>query len=152
MNPEALQAAIYSRLTNDAALNNLLSRQVRPDGSKGDGPAVYGHVPDAVDVGDKNSENFPYVVIGEDTNIDFDTDTSLGSESTVTIHQWSRFRGRSEVKKIQKAIYDALNRAELTISGRHLVDSIWEFAETTLERDGKTYHGVMRFRVTTEEQ
>jgi len=30
--------------------------------------------------------SFPYVVIGDDTSIPWDTDDSVGSESTLTIH------------------------------------------------------------------
>lgn len=93
---------------------------------------------------------FPYAVIGEDTHVPFDTDDSLGAESTVTIHVWSRYRGKNEAKEIQAAIYDALTRQELTIDGYDLITIEFEYSDVLLDPDGITRHGVQRFRCLTE--
>jgi hypothetical protein len=37
-------------------------------------------------------QNFPYVVIGDDTTTAWDTDDTLGKEITITVHIWSRVR------------------------------------------------------------
>lgn len=97
------------------------------------------------------TENFPYVVIGDDTLIPFDNDTDIGVEATLTIHVWSKYRGRIEVKDIQGEIYDLLNRSSLSISGFKVVDILFEFSETFTEEDGVTRHGVQRFRMTVQE-
>lgn len=104
---------------------------------------VYDHVPQV--------SAFPYIVIGDDTSIAFDTDESVGSESTLTIHVWSQYRGKMQVKEILQEIYDKLNRADIAVSGCHLVECVAEFQETYLESDGLTRHGVIRFRLIVED-
>lgn len=110
---------------------------------------VYDAVPQAVDAGDNSA--FPYVTIGDDSSGEFDTDTSLGFDTDCTIHVWSRYRGRREVKQIQKAIYDALHLHDLSVSGYHTVMVLFETADSFMDADGITRHGVMTFRVVTEE-
>jgi hypothetical protein len=94
---------------------------------------------------------YPYIVVGDDRSIPFDTDDSVGSETTCTIHVWSQYRGRKEVKEIMRSVYDTLNRANLTITGGHLVECHAEFEESFLDPDGLTRHGVIRFRLIVEE-
>lgn len=119
-----IQQAVFDRLASDSSLT------------------VYDHVPE--------DAAFPYVVIGEDTHVPFDTDDSLGAESTVTIHVWSRYRGKKEAKEIQGIIYDALTRQELTIDGYDLITIEFEYSDVLLDPDGITRHGVQRFRFLTE--
>jgi hypothetical protein len=107
------------------------------------GHPVYDHVPQV--------SAYPYIVIGDDTSIPFDTDESVGSESTLTIHVWSQYRGRLESKELLQEIYDKLNRADIAISGCHLVECVGEFQETYVESDGLTRHGVIRFRLIVED-
>lgn len=97
------------------------------------------------------TDNFPYVVIGDDTLIPFDNDSQIGVDATLTIHVWSRYRGRKETKDIQGEIYTLLNRAVLTIAGYDVVDILFEFSETIVEDDGAARHGVQRFRITVQE-
>jgi len=120
-----LQKTIFSTLSNDASLSALVN-------------AVYDDVPETATV--------PYVVIGEDTAINNGSVTLDGLEHTITIHTWSEYRGRKEVKEIMQAIYDALHNQSLTITGATLVNLRQEFETTLVENDGITRHGVMRFR------
>ena len=107
------------------------------------GYPVFDHVP--------QDTAFPYIVIGDDTSIPWDTDDSLGSETTCTIHIWSRHRGRKEVKEIGRTIYEKLHRAEFPIIGGTLVECQAEFEESFMDPDGLTRHGVMRFRLTIDQ-
>jgi hypothetical protein len=93
---------------------------------------------------------YPYIVIGDDTGIEWDTNDTTGIEATITIHAWSRERGRKQVKTIMGYIYDALHRKSLAVSGLSVVDCVWEFSETLVETDNITRHGVTRFRITAE--
>jgi hypothetical protein len=132
----ALQAAIYSRLTGYTALTSLLATAT----------SVYDFVPQAAVA--------PYVVIGDDTSVDWSTKTANGWEVTITVHAWDYQRqGRKSVKAILSAVYDALHRqdASITVSGFTLVDIQSEYEETfqdtTVEgQNDAYYHGVARYR------
>lgn len=126
-----LQTALYARLNSQLNV------------------PVYDAVPQAVDASDNSA--FPYVTIGDDSSSEFDTDTSIGFDTDCTIHVWSRYRGRREVKQIQKAIYDALHLYNLSVSGYHTVMVLFETADSFMDADGITRHGVMVFRIVTEE-
>lgn len=126
----ALQTAIYVALSNDAPLSALVM-------------GVYDDVP--------QSSAFPYVTIGEDVHTEWDTDTSSGSDATITIHAWSRAPGRKETKQIQGAIYDALHRSNLAVTGYATVGVDWQQSESFIDADGETRHGVQTFRVILDE-
>lgn len=141
-----IQKAIYDKLIADVTLKAALAANVQ-DSTKA---AIYDNVPQAVDSGDDSV--FPYVTVGDDTMIDWDTDTSQGKEATLTLHVWSRYRGRKEVKEIQGMIYDALHLSNLIITGYHSVLMLSEYSETLLDPDGLTRHGVQRFRLIVEKE
>lgn len=126
MNAWPLQEAIYSRLTGSSALAAFV------------GPRIYDDVP--------QTTPFPYVVVGDDMSIPWDQDACAGTESTVTLHVWSRYSGRKEAKQILAVLYALLHNAELTVSGSQTVLFRAEYQETFLDPDGMTRHGVIRFR------
>jgi hypothetical protein len=130
----ALQAGIYNRLAGYAALTSLATG------------GIYDFVPETVPP--------PFVVIGDDTAIDWSTKTTNGWETTITIHCWAfEVAGRKNVKAIMSAIYDALHRQEsnITVSGFNLVMLQSEF-ETSVQdpsaqgQGDRFYHGIQRFR------
>jgi hypothetical protein len=108
----------------------------------------------SVDVYDSLPDNTPapYVVIGDDTSIDWSTDNENGLECTITIHCWSTYRGRAEIKNIQQSVYNALHRATLALDGYDSVGCHFEFSESFIEADGVTRHGVQRFRIYARQQ
>lgn len=126
-----LQQAVFTRLGAFAAVTALV------------GARIYDHAPQDV--------VFPYIVVGDTTANEFDTDTSSGADHTVTVHAWSRYRGRKEVKQIQRAIYEALHRHDLAVTGAQTVTCDWQYAENFVDGDGLTRHGVTRFRVLLDE-
>lgn len=126
-----VQTAIYTALNGDTALGDFVQ-------------AIYDFVPQE----DADTEaDFPYIVIGEDTVVPWDTDDILGAEWTVTIHAWSRYRGQKEVKQILDALYDVLHRSTLSVTGFDTITVEWEFGETLQDPDGLTHHGVQRYRL-----
>lgn len=100
---------------------------------------VYDNVP--------SGSPYPYVVVGDDTLIESGASDFNGFEATCTIHSWSDYKGRKEIKEIQDSIYNSLNRFKLSISGYNTIDCYQEYSETFLDPDGITRHGVQRFRV-----
>lgn len=132
----ALQAAIYDLLSADTAISSLVA-------------GVYDDVPQGSDTG--SSADFPYITIGEAVHTAWDTDTSRGDDASITVHVWSRYPGRAETKQIQGAIYDALHRSNLAVTGYATVGVDWEQSESFLDTDGETRHGVQTFRILLDE-
>jgi hypothetical protein len=141
-----IQKAIYNELISDSALSSLLAKNVNNSSL----PAIYDSVPQVKDSG--SDKPFPYITMGDDTLLDWDTDTSNGKEATITIHVWSRYRGKTETKTIQGAIYDVLHLSKINVSGYDTVQCLSEFSETFLDPDGLTRHGVQRFRLIIDKE
>ena len=122
-----LQIAVFNKLTND--LNVTVFSE--------------GNAPDNVQA--------VYVTIGNDTHIEFDTDLELGFESTITVHVWDTTgqRGYVNVKPLMGSCYDSLHRGSISINGFDLIGIDQEMAETFIDSDGLTPHGVLRYRVIT---
>lgn len=123
-----LQKAIYTALTAALAV------------------PVYDEVPQHETADDLS---FPFVVIGDNSLAAFDDDVKNGFEATVTVHSWSRYRGRLEIKQLQGQIYNALHRNDdLTIAAPFEVfGSSFESSTSLMEPDGVTRHGVQDFRI-----
>ena len=100
---------------------------------------VYDHVP--------QKSAYPYIVIGEDTISEWDTDDKTGFDATVTIHVWSRYRGKKEAKLIQSEIYAAMNRQNLDIADYGTAGVTFQYQDVFMDSDGLTYHGVCRYQV-----
>lgn len=121
-----LQKAIFTTLSGSV------------NGMDGANVPVFDDVPEGTE--------YPYVVIGEETAANNGTKTLDGIEHTLTIHAWSRYRGRREIKEIMQSVYENLHNTDISVSGASLVNIRQEFNTTLAETDGITRHGVMRFR------
>ena len=136
----ALQAGIYGRLTGYSALTTALG-----------GSFVYDHVP--------QNTAAPYVVIGDDTSVAYDSKSHNGWDCTVTVHCWDfQKAGRKSVKTLMGHIYDALHaaHASITVTGFGLVQIRCDFQQTFQEigiegAGDHYYHGVQRFRAIITE-
>jgi len=135
----ALQAALFKRLTTYAPLTSALG-----------GQKVFDFVtPQLV---------APYVVIGDDTLTEWDTKTEDGWDCTLTLHVWDFEKaGRKSVKNLLSIIHDALHRQEasLTLVGFTLVSLAREFQDSfqDISEEGANdhyYHGVARYRALLE--
>ena len=89
---------------------------------------------------------YPYVVLGEETAVNNGTKNLDGVEHTLTIHAWSQYMGRREIKEIMQSVYENLHNTAISVTGASLVNIRQEFNTTLAEQDGITRHGVMRFR------
>jgi len=121
-----LQKAIFAKLNGNV------------DGLDGANIPVYDDVP--------QQSNYPYVQMGEETSANNGTKTLDGLEHTLTMHIWSQYRGRREIKTIMKSVYDLLHNTAISVTGASLVNVRQEFSTTLSENDGITRHGVIRFR------
>ena len=128
----ALQQAVYAALRASDAVKALA----------GDPPRVFDAVPRRAD--------FPYIVVGEDSEANWDTATEPGSEHSLTIHVWSRAGGRKESKLAAEAVRECLDGAQLILDGHTLIDLRYLDADFTREADGETFRAALRFRAVTE--
>ena len=127
----SLQRAIYDALLVDAAVIGLLGA-----------PRIFDDVP--------QRSAFPYVTLGQSTVRDWSTGTEAGEEHLLTLHVWSRADGRRETHELMSALRTALHGQPLPLDGHRLVNLRHELSEARREPDGETYHGIVRFRATTE--
>jgi hypothetical protein len=127
----ALQTALRATLLADAGLVTALG-----------GEQVFDDVPREVP--------FPYVTIGDIETRDWSTQTSRGHEHTVTIHVWSRYRGRKQVQELIGEIDRILDGADPPISDYRLVNLSTVFWTAQRESDGEVYRGTVRLRAVTE--
>jgi hypothetical protein len=122
-----LQKTIYAKLNTDNTIKTTYSA------------TVHDHVPQGT--------AFPYIVIGEETLTDDSSSKDIDfNEFTLTIHTYSRNRGRKETKNIMARIYELLHKSTLSVTGANHINTRFEFSEVLREQDGLTYHGVQRFR------
>lgn len=125
------QRAIYNALSNDSPIAALV------------GNRIYDNVP--------QKTTFPYITIGESTCNDWSADDFSGMEVDSVIHVWSRQQGRSETKTIQGAIYNALHRSTLTVTGYEFVKCDFSDSQSFVDSDGKTRHGIQTFNLLIKE-
>lgn len=98
--------------------------------------------------------DFPYIVVGEDYALPWDNDDQLGNNVYVQLHIWSRYQGKKEVKEIMGDIDAALNRqaANLSAAGFAFLDCLLDYSAVFSESDGKTRHGVCRYKLTMQKE
>jgi len=106
---------------------------------------IFDYVPD-------DEDNFPFVVIGEDTVKEWGDDEDRESgEITVGISVWSRYSGKKELKSLMESICLILDLHDTEVYGYNIVVMYNEFSGTALNSDGITRNGLLRFRVLVEE-
>ncbi|GGF53168.1 hypothetical protein GCM10007301_10780 [Azorhizobium oxalatiphilum] len=93
---------------------------------------------------------FPFVTLGEAVVSDWSTATEGGSEQALTLHVFSRQGGRAEASTICAAVQEALHDAPLALEGHRLANLRATTAEVRRDGDGRTFHGLVRFRAITE--
>lgn len=127
----SLQAAIFTALSGDTTLQSLIAAR------------LYDDVP--------RNPVFPYAVLGDDAETNWDTATDSGSEHIVTVDVWSQGGGHKECKTIANAVRAALDGVALSPEDRHLVGIRYQGAAFTRSDDGETYRATLRFRAVMEE-
>lgn len=126
----AIQDAIHGKLSADANVTDLVS-------------GVLDNV--------NQNQASPYITIGEDVLTGWDTNTTIGADASITIHIWSRHKGRKELKEISGAVYNSLQRQDLFVSGYDFISLDFETENSFLDSDGLTRHGVQTYRVLIDQ-
>ncbi len=126
-----LQKSVYATLSADAPLTTLLGAD-----------RIHDSVPQGA--------AFPYIVIDQTQVRDWSTGTEPGAEHILLLHVWSRYDGKREVCEIADAARAALDGAELVLDGHRLIAFDHQYSDLRRDEDGKTLHGIVRFRAVTE--
>ena len=121
---------------------NALSASTEVQAFLGSPARLYDHVPP--------SAVFPYVVYGPTHVTPHDTKTETGFEQVIVLNIWSRYRGGKDTRDIFQAIYDALHRATLSVTGQVFLSCEFHSADFSLDSDGLTYHAAARFSLLTQ--
>jgi hypothetical protein len=127
----ALRTAIYDTLSADAALFALLGAG-----------RIYDTPP--------REAAPPYVTLGEMRLSNMSGDGGATIEHQLTLHAWSQQGGHKEAHAIAGALLAALDDTPLALGGHRLVQLRFVFADIRREKDGRTYHALVRFRAVTE--
>ena len=94
---------------------------------------------------------YPYVVVGDDSAAPFDTDTSVGGDIIATVHVWDNYDGKKRIKQLMDDIYNAMNRVNFPVAGYNKLDCMFDSSDVFFDKDGKTRHGVISFRILLDE-
>lgn len=128
----AVQQAIVQTVTANAEIQALLGSTL----------PLYDHVPPGAAL--------PYIAFGPAHITPYDTKTEIGFEHIVTLDIWSRYRGGKEARDIFQALYDALHRTVLTVTGQVFLSCEFHSADLSLDSDGLTTHAAARFSIVTQ--
>lgn len=121
-----LQECFFKRLSEDTALTSKVK-------------GVYDHV-------DENTK-FPYVTIGDPTVRPFPTKSSSGEEISVVLHCFSKYTGKKEAYEILNLMVQAVTKEDLVIEGFTFFRLELDGMNVITDIDGKTKHGIARFKV-----
>jgi len=131
------QIAIVGALKNDAALTALI------------GGRVYDHVPRDPTT-KRVTADFPYVSLGAEQEVPETYECIDGAEIIQQIDVWSRDPGFREVKRIAKAVKEALVNTPLSLSDNALVYLAYDGRRVFRDPDGLTSHAALTFRIGVE--
>ena len=127
-----VQGAMYARLQASEDLTAL-------------GVGVYDQVPEEAP--------YPYIVLGEMTEIPDNRLPGIGRSTTHTLHIWSRYAGYAQALQILQVVVGMFDHQPLTVPGLHHVSTDFEFSQTLTDPDGAgdLRHVPVRFRTRTEQ-
>jgi hypothetical protein len=127
-----LQKALFGALAGNTALVSVLG-----------GAKIFDHAPASV--------AFPYVTFGRTSVYDWSTSTESGTEQLLTLHVWSKARGKKETLDIMECVRAAFDQAPLDLDDHHLVNLRLNYSEAHYDDDLDVHHGLLRFRAVTED-
>jgi len=128
-----VQQSVRDRLTQDPALGALVT-------------AIYDHAPPS------SGATFPYLVLGEKSEKDFDTFGRGGSIVSLVIDIRSQAAEDDELLDVYNRIREVLHEQPFALTGREVVDAQTTMVRTLVDPDGVTRRGEARFQVTVQDQ
>lgn len=97
--------------------------------------------------GAPQDQEMPFIDLGESTMTEYNSDGRDGFNALITIHAWSAHMGRYQAKQMLDKLYQALHRAELSVTGYNCLGADYVTQDVIKDADGITTHGVIQFRI-----
>lgn len=133
-----LQQAIVRRLKADNAVKALIAARIYDRVPAKDGKVI---------------ATFPYLSFGPEQEIPDDAECIPGSEFFMQLDAWSRAVGFREVKKIARAVEDALISEDgIELGDNALVTFEYDGRVILRDSDGITSHAAISFRALIEKR
>ncbi|ELP61772.1 hypothetical protein STRTUCAR8_06456 [Streptomyces turgidiscabies Car8] len=97
-------------------------------------------------------QTYPYVVIGEAIETPDNTHDSHGSNTVITLHVWSKYRGYAQALTIAARLRALLEHRHLTIAGHRHIATYYVSQQTITDPEppGDIRHVPVSFRVLTQ--
>lgn len=115
-----------------------------------DSEALQGKVSDRIYDDVPPNTQYPYVFFGDMEVEPDDTDDSEDNLIQWTLHVYSQYEGNKECYEIVDILDDIVRRSGFESEG--LVNIERTFRDTVPDGDGKTRHGIARYRVRIEKE
>ena len=133
---ESLARAVHAVLSADPAVQFGLG------GTADIPPRLYDAAPE--------DPVYPYLTYGALRSEDIGADDTPLAVHQMTLHLWSRYKGRAEVMALLGTIGHALDAETLTQAASVSVRSATPLYSDVLRApDGRTHHGLLRLSITT---
>jgi len=127
-----LQEAIFAHLQQDINVQSVLGSPVR----------LYDDPP-ATPV-------YPFASFGRHQSRDTDADTLALNEQTLSLHIWSKYRGKKEAQQILEAVRGSVDDMPQSMNGHRLVSIRTVFADVLRARNGRIFQAILRIRALTQ--
>lgn len=95
-----------------------------------------------------------YVVIGDDTGQEWDTDDAAGKECTITLYTYATNTGQATTangykgaKELAESVYNALHLQLVTVTGWNALRVVFEFEQAQRDNSGISRQVIQRFRI-----
>lgn len=93
---------------------------------------------------------FPYLTFGPSQSRFIDAQDAPAQEHEFTLHMWSRYRGRREVREFIGFLASAIESGTPVMTDFRMVSVRPLFIDVFRMSDGLTTHGVLRLKAVTE--
>lgn len=98
------------------------------------------------------NQAFPYLVVGDSTEIDDSVLSDIGYDTTITMHIWSKYAGFKEARTILGNLNRLFNHKSLTLSSQRCVGTWYEFSQPLNDpTDNTIRHMPVRYRIKVQE-
>ena len=126
------------------ALHAALAGDIRITDALGDPARLYDDPPE--------DPIFPYLTYGPIRSEDNSVDSARLTAHLITLHIWSRYTGRAEALALMGTIASVLSDAPMELTAATLVNRHIIYTDIFRASDGLTLHGIVRLRVTTDQE